>query len=220
MSDAYFSSHFFNYLQEAMKTKNPKVDDFLNKSKQWKEEMTLVRSIALETPLKEELKWYQPCYTYNNANVAIISAFKDYCIIGFFKGALLKDEKKLLTQPGKNTQSGRQMRFTDISEIKKLKPVIKSYLLEAIEVEKSGLKVELKKTEEYDVPEELLNVFSKDKPYKKAFESLTPGRQRAYLLHFSAPKQSATKLARIEKYRPLIMEGKGILDDYNMKRKK
>ncbi|MDE3250284.1 MAG: YdeI/OmpD-associated family protein, partial [Bacteroidota bacterium] len=162
--------------------------------------------------LTEELKWGCPCYTENKRNIVLIHGFKEYCALLFFKGALLGDDKKLLIQQTENVQSARQMRFTNAKEIGKLEKTIKAYIYEAIEVEKAGLKVALKKTSDYPVPEEFEQVLKKNKAAKKAFEGLTPGRQRAYLFHFSQAKQSATRSARIEKYLPKILAGKG-LDD-------
>ncbi len=199
---------------------NPNLDQFFNKPNKWQEEMKALRKIVLDCGLTEEKKWYQPCYTYDGNNVAIISSFKDYCVLAFFKGALLKDPKGILSKPGENTQSGRQARFTSVKDIVKLERTLKAYLREAIEAEKAGLKVQFKKITEHKIPEELQKKFKQSPPFKKAFESLTPGRQRAYLLHFSAPKQSATRESRIEKCIPMIMEGKGLNDDYSKMKKK
>lgn len=191
---------------------HPKVDAYLEKATRWRAEMSSLRALLLASGLTEELKWYQPVYTHEGNNVAIISSFKEHCIIGFFKGALLKDEQQLLSVPGENTQSSRFFKFTSAQEITKLKPTIKTYIQEAIEVQKAGLKVEFKKISERAIPEELQQRFKKQPSLKKAFESLTPGRQRAYLMHFSSPKQSATRVSRIEKCVPRIMEGKGLTD--------
>jgi len=191
---------------------NPKVDQFLSKAKKWPDELARLRTIVLDCGLTEEFKWYQPCYTFQNNNVAIISEFKDYCSLAFFKGALLSDASALLIRPGENTQSGRQLRFTNVAQINEIEPVIKAYLYEAIEVEKAGLTVSYKKTDEYNIPEELQNKFNTFPALKTAFEALTPGRQRAYILHFSAPKQSKTRESRIEKYIPQILNGKGLND--------
>ena len=193
---------------------NPKVDDYLSKAVKWPKEMEHLRRICLECGLTEELKWGAPCYTYQNGNVAIIGEFKEYCIIGFFKGALLFDAERILVKPGEHTQSGRQVRFTTVKEILRLESVLKSYLYEAIEVEKAGIRVRTKTTEEYPVPEELTLRFKSDRALKKAFEALSPGRQRGYLLYFSAPKLSKTRDSRIDKYVDHILQGKGILDDY------
>lgn len=191
---------------------NPGVDVFLSKAKKWQEEMEKLRAIVLDCQLIEELKWYQPCYTFQGNNVVIISAFKEYCILGFFKGSLLADVHGILVKPGENTQSGRQIRFTSAEEINRMEPTLKAYIYEAVEVEKAGLKVNYKKTEEYAVPEELQNKLDEMPALKTAFDALTPGRQRAYILHFSAPKQSKTRESRIEKYIPHILNGKGMND--------
>ncbi|PJZ49139.1 YdeI/OmpD-associated family protein [Leptospira saintgironsiae] len=191
---------------------NPKVDFFFNKAKQWKEEYEALRKIALASGLTEELKWGQPCYTSQENNIVLIHGFKEYCAFLFFKGALLKDPKGILIQQTKNVQSARQIRFTNLKEIDKLKTSLKSYIKNAIEVEKSGQKVNFKKTKEFDMPEEFLSKLEESPNLKSAFDSLTPGRQRGYLLHFSSAKQSKTREARIEKYIPHILKGKG-LDD-------
>ncbi|MBA4197114.1 MAG: hypothetical protein C0459_06115 [Chitinophaga sp.] len=195
-----------------MNQTNPKVDAFLSKAKKWKPEMEALRAIVLSCGLTEELKWYQPCYTYNNTNVLIVSAFKENCVLSFFKGVLLKDTHQLLTTPGENSQSTRWIKFTDTATIKKLQPVLKAYIKEAITIEKAGIKVPLKKITERTIPAELEEKFNQDAALKKAFTALTPGRQRAYLLHFSQAKQAATRIARIEKYVPKILVGKGIND--------
>ncbi|WP_367898659.1 YdeI family protein [Leptospira sp. WS58.C1] len=191
---------------------NPKVDFFFNKAKQWKEEYEALRKIALALGLTEELKWGQPCYTYQNNNIVLIHGFKEYCAFLFFKGALLKDPNGILVQQTKNVQSARQIRFTNVKEIDKLKTALKAYIKNAIEVEKSGQKVNFKKTKEFDMPEEFLSKLEESPDLRSAFESLTPGRQRGYLLYFSSAKQSKTREARIEKYIPHILKGKG-LDD-------
>jgi uncharacterized protein YdeI (YjbR/CyaY-like superfamily) len=191
---------------------NPKVDAYLVRAKKWKEELHALRTILLDTELTEELKWGEPCYTLGKANVVLIHGFKEYCALLFFKGALLNDSKQLLIQQTKNVQSARQIRFTDLQQITKLQPTLKSYIKEAIKVEQAGLKVEFKKTEAFSMPEELEQAFGKDAALKKAFESLTPGRQRAYLLHFSSAKQSKTRETRIEKATPQILAGKGLND--------
>ncbi|WP_119080505.1 YdeI/OmpD-associated family protein [Chitinophaga alhagiae] len=191
---------------------NPKVDFFFNKAKQWKEELELLRQIALDCQLTEELKWGCPCYTYEKSNIVLIHAFKDYCAYLFFKGALLKDPKGILIQQTENVQSARQIRFTSASEIKKLAPALKKYIFEAVEVEESGAKVEMRKTADYPVPEEFQNKLDKMPALKKAFEALTPGRQRGYLFHFNSARQPKTREARVEKYVQQILEGKG-LDD-------
>ena len=191
---------------------NPKVNFFFDKESQWQEEYQKLREILLETGLEETLKWGCPCYTYEGSNIVLIHGFKEYFALLFFKGALLKDPKGILIQQTENVQSSRQIRFTSGKEVDKLKKVILQYVSEAVEVEKAGLKVTYKKSTEYKVPEEFQNTLEKDPKLKKAFESLTPGRQRAYLLHFSAPKQSRTRESRIEKCRQQILEGKGLND--------
>lgn len=191
---------------------NPQVDEFLNKAKKWQKELTLLRAIVLDCGLTEELKWRQPCYTFQTNNIVIIGEFKEYCVLSFFKGALLHDEKEILCKPGENTQSGRQIRFTSSQEIISMTPTLKAYIHEAIEVEKAGLKVEKNKNTELDFPEELLKKLESDLAFKKAFEALTPGRQRAYNMFFSAAKQSNTRVSRIEKYTQRILNGKGMND--------
>jgi uncharacterized protein YdeI (YjbR/CyaY-like superfamily) len=191
---------------------NPKVDAFLLNVKKWREELTVLRSIVMESGLAEELKWGAPCYVHEKANVIIIHGFKDYFALMFFKGALMKDPQDLLRKPGENTQSGRQIRLTSMDEMLDLEEVLKAYIQNAIEVEKAGEKVIVKKTEEYPVPSELEESFAENSDLQNAFYGLTPGRQRAYLLHFAEAKQSATRKARIEKYAPRILKGKGILD--------
>jgi uncharacterized protein YdeI (YjbR/CyaY-like superfamily) len=191
---------------------NPKVDAFLLNVKKWREELTVLRSIVMESGLAEELKWGAPCYVHEKANVIIIHGFKDYFALMFFKGALMKDPQDLLRKPGENTQSGRQIRLTSMEEMLDLEEVLKAYIQNAIAVEKAGEKVIVKKTEEYPVPSELEESFAANSDLQHAFYDLTPGRQRAYLLHFAEAKQSATRKARIEKYAPRILKGKGILD--------
>ncbi|MFM7726818.1 MAG: YdeI/OmpD-associated family protein [Flavobacteriales bacterium] len=188
------------------------VDDFFHRAVKWKEEMSMLRSILLSEKLEETLKWNQPCYGMGGKNIAIISAFKEHCIIGFFKGALINDASQLLVRPGNHTQSGRQMRFTDVADIQSKKRVISRYIKEAIQLEKAGAKVEYKKTEDYSIPSELASAFKRSASFKKAFERLTPGRQRGYLLFFSGAKQSETRRERIQKCREKIMEGKGLQD--------
>ena len=195
-----------------MNKSNPEVDPVFIKAKKWKEEMLELRSILHETKLSEELKWWQACYTYNNKNVAIISAFKEYCVLSFFKGVLLKDPKKLLVKPGANSQSARFMKFTSVDEIKKLRSVIKSYIKESLNNEDEGMKVAFKKITEHKIPDELQTYFNSSSKFEKAFKSLTPGRQRGYLLYFTSAKQSATRNSRIEKYKKQILSGKGIHD--------
>jgi uncharacterized protein YdeI (YjbR/CyaY-like superfamily) len=191
---------------------NAQVDAFLKKANSWREESEKLREIILGFPLKEELKWGKPCYSYEGSNILIIQGFKEYCALMFCKGALLKDAKRLLIKPGENTQAGRQLRFKSTSEIEKLRPVLKAYIKEAVEAQKAGEKVTYKETSEYEMPEELVQRFTEDPAFKKAFNALTPGRQRGYLLHFSAAKQPKTREARIEKYMPQIFDGKGMLD--------
>lgn len=191
---------------------NPKVDFYFTKAKQWQDEYIKLRTILLDTELVEELKWGVPCYTLNGKNVVLIHGFKEYCALLFHKGALLKDTRKLLIQQTENVQAARQMRFTNIREIIDLEPVIKAYVKEAVEVEKSGAKVEMKKTTEFAMPDEFKTVLEANPKLKKAFEALTPGRQRGYLLYFSSAKQAKTREARIEKYMPQILAGKGVDD--------
>lgn len=193
-----------------MGKKNPKVDAFLAKSTRWQKEYEKLRSIILDFPLDEEFKWGNPCYSLAGTNVVLIHGFNEYCALLFFKGALLKDKKSVLVRPGENTQAARQMRFTGLDEVKKLEPAAKAYIKEAMDVEKAGLKVTLKKTSEFNMPEEFQKKLDKSSALKKAFEALTPGRQRAYLMHFSAPKQSKTREARVEKSLKQILAGKGI----------
>lgn len=190
---------------------NPDVEKFVKTSKQWKEEISELRSIILSTKLEENYKWNLPCYCDDNNNIVIIQPFKASLALMFFKGALLKDTKGLLAEVGPNTKSGRRFEFTSLEEIKKLKPTIKAYIKEAVAIEKAGIKVESKKTPE-TLPDELKAMFEKKSAFKKAFESLTPGRQRAYILHFAGAKQSATRLSRIEKCMPDILKGKGVND--------
>ena len=190
---------------------NMKVGSYISKLKTWKAEMEALRAILHEFPLTEELKWGKPCYTFENSNIIIIQGFKEYCGLLFFKGALLKDVKGLLVKPGENTQGGRLIKFKTVQEITKLKTPIKSYIKEAIEVEKLGLKIE-PMDKELVLPDELLAIFKKNAPFKKAFNALTPGRQRAYNMFFTAAKQSATRETRIEKYKKQILDGKGIND--------
>lgn len=191
---------------------NPKVDGYLRSIKKWQEELEKLRSIILACGLTEELKWGVPCYTFQKSNIVLIHVFKEYCAILFFKGALLSDTNGILIQQSKNTQAARQIRFTNVQEIVKMKAILKAYIFEAIEVEKIGLTVNFKKTEEYIIPEEFQKKLDKSPALKTAFKALTPGRQRAYLLHFSAPKQSKTRESRVEKCMQQIFEGKGLND--------
>jgi uncharacterized protein YdeI (YjbR/CyaY-like superfamily) len=195
-----------------MNSTNPKVDFFFRKAKKWQEELEKLRTIVLDCGLTEELKWGVPCYAFEKTNIVLIHAFKEYCALLFFKGALLNDAEGILVQQTKNVQAARQMRFSSVREIAKLKPAIKAYIYDAIEVERAGLKVKLKKTAEFDVPEEFQKRLAKDRGLKTAFKALTPGRQRAYLLYFGAPKQSKTRELRIEKSIPQILKGKGLND--------
>jgi len=191
---------------------NPKVDWYFTKNKNWQEEIETLRSIVLDCGLNEELKWGCPCYTFEGNNIVLIHVFKEYCALLFFKGALMKDPNGVLIQQTQNVQAARQMRFTNLQEVEKRKRIIKSYVKEAIQVEKSGAKVPMKKTAEFSVPEEFQDRLDENPALKKAFKSLTPGRQRGYLLYFSQAKQAKTREARIEKYIPQILSGKG-LDD-------
>ncbi|MFC4321990.1 YdeI/OmpD-associated family protein [Litchfieldia salsa] len=193
--------------------KNRKVDGFLKKAKQWKEEFECLRNIILDCEeLTEGIKWMHPCYMFEDKNIVLIHGFKEYCAILFHKGALLKDPHGVLIQQTENVQAARQIRFTNLQEVIELDSIIKEYVQEAIEIEKAGLEVELKKTEEYLIPEELQVKFDETPKLKVAFEALTPGRQRAYLLYFSKAKQTKTREARIEKYRQHILDGKGLND--------
>lgn len=191
---------------------NPKADWYFRDAEKWQEESKKLRTILLDCPLTEELKWGKPCYSFQGGNIVLIHGFKDYCAVLFIKGALLKDPKSILVQQTENVQAARQIRFTNLQEIEKLEPVLKAYIREAIEVEKSGLEVEYKKTTEFKMPEEFQNKLDEMPALEKAFAALTPGRQRGYLLYFSSAKQSATRASRVEKYLSQILKGKG-LDD-------
>ena len=191
---------------------NPKVDWFFSKDTKWQKEYEKLRMIILECGLIEELKWGCPCYTFENTNIVLIHGFKEYCALLFFKGALLNDPNDILIQQTKNVQSARQIRFTNIKEIVKMENILKAYVYEAIEVERAGLKVKLKKTSDYKIPEEFQKKLDKNKALKTAFEKLTPGRQRAYIFYFSQAKQAKTREERVEKYIKQILSGKG-LDD-------
>jgi uncharacterized protein YdeI (YjbR/CyaY-like superfamily) len=195
-----------------MSRENPKVDGYLRKSKQWREELQKLREIVLDCQLTEEVKWRQPCYTFQGRNIVLIHGFKEYCALLFFKGALLKDPKGILERPGENTQAGRRIPFTNLQQIVKMEPVLKAYIREAIEAEKAGLKVKLKKVTQFTIPEELQKKLDEMPALKTAFAALTPGRQRAYILYFSAAKQSKTRESRVEKCMQPILNGKG-LDD-------
>jgi uncharacterized protein YdeI (YjbR/CyaY-like superfamily) len=193
---------------------NPQVDEYLRKAKKWQEESKKLRRIILDCGLTEESKWGKPCYTFGNSNVVIIQGFKEYCALLFCKGALLKDANRILIQQTENVQAARQIRFTNVPEIAEMEPIVKAYIREAIEVEKAGLEVNYKNTSEFAVPEELQTKLDAIPDLKKAFEALTPGRRRAYLLYFAAPKQSKTRESRIEKCMPQILKGQGLNDDY------
>ena len=198
---------------------NPKATAFIAKAKKWRKEMEKLRDLLLAFPLTEEIKWGKPCYSFNDKNVVLIIPFKNHVILLLTKGALLKDPNKILYRPSENTQAARQVRFTSLKEITALESALKSYLREAIEVEKSGREVTYKKITEFAVPDELKKKFAAQPAFKKAFTSLTPGRQRAYLLHFSAPKQSQTRDSRIEKCLPKILKGEGLNEAYRKTKK-
>jgi uncharacterized protein YdeI (YjbR/CyaY-like superfamily) len=195
-----------------MNNMNPKVDGFIRKSKQWREELQRLRSIALDCPLTEEVKWRHPCYTFEGRNIVILGGFKEYCVMTFVKGVLLKDADHILDKLGENTQAARVARFTDLEQIVEVESILKAYILEAIDVEKAGLKVKMKKITEFKVPVEFQNKLNELPALKTAFESLTPGRRRMYLLYFSGAKQSQTRASRVEKCVRRILGGKG-LDD-------
>lgn len=190
---------------------NPKVDAFLDKQQSWQAEFRKLRAIALDCDLTEDLKWYKPCYSWEGHNIVLIGGFKEYCVLLFFKGALLKDADRLLSTPGQ-TQAGRQIRFTDIHDIISLEPVLKAYIREAVDIENAGLTVKKKTTADYAVPDEFQRKLDEAPALKEAFAALTPGRQRAYLLYFSGAKQAKTREARVEKNIDRIIGGKG-LDD-------
>ncbi len=191
---------------------NPKVEAFMAKTKTWREESEKLRSILHDFPLSEDLKWGKPCFAFQGSNFIIIIAFKEYCALAFFKGSLLSDPNGLLVKPGENTQGGRQIRFNNIQEIVALEPVIRAYIQEAIDVEKAGLQVDKTASKELVFPDELHQKFDEMPALAVAFQVMTPGRQRAYNMHFSAPKQSTTRMSRIEKCIPKILEGKGMND--------
>ena len=192
---------------------NPKVDAYLSRAKKWQEEFEKLRMIILACGLTEELKWGVPCYTFEKRNIVLMHGFKEYCALLFFKGALLNDAKGILIQQTKNVQAARQIRFTNVREIVKLKPILKAYIQEAIEAEKAGLKVNFKKITEFKIPEEFQNKLGELPALKTAFYALTPGRQRAYILHFSQPKQSKTRESRVEKCMRQILNGKVLNDE-------
>jgi uncharacterized protein YdeI (YjbR/CyaY-like superfamily) len=191
---------------------NPKVDEFLGKAKNWKEEYETLRNIVLDCGLTEEFKWMHPCYTFEKKNIVLIHGFKEYCALLFHKGALLQDSHGILIQQTENVQGARQIRFTNVQEIVATESILKAYIHEAIEVEKAGLEVNFKKNEEFIIPQELHNKFDEIPALKTAFEALTPGRQRAYILHFTQPKQSKTRESRVEKSMEKILNGKGLND--------
>ena len=195
-----------------MNRTNPKVDFFFNKAEKWQQEYAKLRMIVLDCGLSEEVKWGVPCYTFEKNNIVLIHGFKEYCALLFHKGVLLKDANGILIQQTENVQSARQIRFSNLQEIIEMEAILKAYIYEAIEVEKAGLKVDFKKTSEFNTPEEFINKLEEVPGLQDAFEALTPGRQRAYLLYFAQPKQSKTRVARIEKYTQQILDGKG-LDD-------
>ena len=191
---------------------NRKVDGFLRKAKTWREEFEKLRMVCLDCGLTEELKWGKPCYTYQESNIVLIHGFKDYCALLFFKGALLKDPRGILVQQTENVQAARQIRFTDVQEIVEMEPILKTYIKEATDAEKAGLEVSYKKTSEFVVPEEFQKRLNDSRALKTAFNALTPGRQRGYILYFSAAKQSRTREARVEKCVRQILDGKGLND--------
>jgi len=191
--------------------RNPKVDAYIGRATQWQEEFKKLRTISLGCGLTEELKWGKPCYTLQESNIVIIQGFKEFCALLFCKGALLKDPHGILKKPGESTQAARRVEFTSVQEVGKLAPVLKAYIEEAVEAEKAGLEVTYKKNPE-PVPEELRSRLAESAAFRAAFEGLTPGRQRAYILYFSGAKQSTTREARIEKCRPQILKGKGLND--------
>ncbi|HUV15307.1 MAG TPA: YdeI family protein [Pelolinea sp.] len=195
-----------------MNEMNPKVDAFIGGTKQWQKEYEKLRDIVLDCGLMEDFKWKVPCYTFEGSNIVLMHGFKEYCAILFVKGALLKDPKGILIIQTENVQAARQVRFTNVREIMEMEPILKSYIHEAIEVEKSGLKVNFKKTTEFKIPEEFQKKLDEIPALKTAFKALTPGRQRAYILYFSAPKQSKTRESRVEKYMQQILNGKGLND--------
>ncbi len=191
---------------------NPEVDIFLSKAKNWQEEMKALRAILLECGLSEKLKWGKPCYMFQKNNIVILYSLKESCAIGFMKGVLLQDSEGILLMPGENSQAGRWVKFTSMQQILAMKNSLKSYIYEAIEVEKAGLKVVFKETSDYVIPEEFQKKLGEDAALKAAFEALTPGRQKGYYLYFSAPKQSKSRAERVEKYTSRILNGKGIND--------
>ena len=195
-----------------MSQTNPKVDAFMQRADKWQEEMELLRTIALDSGLSEEMKWGKPCYTHEGSNVVIIQPFKDTCALMFFKGALLQDAKGVLERPGENSRAARRAMFTSVEQVKELEPVLKAYIAEAVAAEEAGLVVDSSGEEDLEYPEEFLEILEQDPELQAAFDELTPGRQRAYVMHFSAAKQSSTRTARVKRYRQQILEGKGMND--------
>jgi uncharacterized protein YdeI (YjbR/CyaY-like superfamily) len=194
--------------------KDWKIDQYLSTLDKWQEELSALRAIILDCGLNEEMKWGTPCYTYQGRNIVIIGGLKEYCVLSFFKGALLSDTDGILAKPGENTQYGRLIRFANVREIVKLAPVLKAYIYEAIEVEQAGIKLISKSPATPNIPPEFQDRLDKDRALRTAWDGLTPGRQRAYLLYFSQPKQSKTRTVRVEKCREQILKGKGLNDDY------
>jgi uncharacterized protein YdeI (YjbR/CyaY-like superfamily) len=195
-----------------MSNLNPKVDFYFNRPDKWQDAFKKLRMIVLDCGLTEELKWGHPCYSLHKSNIVLMHGFKEYCALLFMKGTLLKDTNGILIQQTENVQAARQIRFTNVQEIIEMEPILKAYILEAIEVEKSGLQVTYKKAEEFPIADEFQNKLEENPDLSTAFYALTPGRQRAYLLYFSAPKLSQTREARVEKYIPQILAGKGLSD--------
>jgi uncharacterized protein YdeI (YjbR/CyaY-like superfamily) len=191
---------------------NPKVDAFIADATKWREELKKFREILLDSPLTEEFKWAQPCYTFEGRNVIVIGGMKESCSFAFFKGTLMKDDHGVLTAPGRHSQSTRWIKFTSVKEIAEMKSVLKAYIREAIEIEKSGVKIKRRTTSDLKFPEEFQTLLDEFPDFKNAFDALTPGRQRAYIYHFSAPRQSKTREARVRKLMPHILKGKGLLD--------
>lgn len=195
-----------------MTKKNPKADEFLNKAKRWQAELEKLRTLLLSCGLTEDFKWRHPCYTFQNSNIAIIGELKDCCTLSFFKGALLKDPDGILRKPGENSRAARVIRFTSVGDIAEREPVLKAYIAEAVEVEKAGLKVDFEQDRDLEIPEEFQEKMDENPALQAAFEALTPGRQRAYLLYFSGAKQSRTRVSRVKKHTERILAGKGIND--------
>jgi uncharacterized protein YdeI (YjbR/CyaY-like superfamily) len=195
-----------------MENKNSQVDEYIQKASQWKEEMKILRELFLGCGFSEVIKWGAPCYMYGKTNIVIMREFKECCVLILCKGSLLSDPKGILVKPGENTQAGRQIRFTNLEEINEMKTTLIAYMQESIEIEKSGLKIDTTLRPEQETPEEFQEALDLDPDFKSAFEALTPGRQRAYLMHFAAPKQSKTKVARIKKWKDQILRGKGMND--------